>query len=39
MRDCNNCDCEMYCSHDSCIDDFEESEEYYTNQDIVEGLE
>ena len=38
-RDCNNCDCEMYCTRDSCINDMDESEEFFRNQDIVEGLE
>ena len=28
----------MYCTMDSCIEDIEESEEFYDNQEIVEGL-
>lgn len=37
-RDCDNCDCDMYCNMDSCINDLEESEDYYRNQEIIEGL-
>jgi len=36
-RDCNNCDCDMYCNRDSCINDLEENEDYYRNQRYYRG--
>ena len=36
--ECLECGSYRYCTMDSCIYDLDESEEFYRNQEIVEGL-
>jgi len=37
--ECLECPCYMYCNRESCINDLDEYDEnYYRNQEIVEGL-